>query len=457
MRIPLRYFIWFFVLIFESTVHAEDQVPTDVEALRAAIKDLRQEYETRIEELEKRVAAAEQKAGDASAQADQAAQTAEAAAAAPAPASPGAGSTAFNPAMGVVFQAQAWDYARDPDSYRIPGFPLGGEAGPVPEGLGLGETELVLNANVDDKFTAWLTAPIAVENGNASIDIEEAWIETTALPGGFAARVGRFFSGIGYQNGRHAHAWDFLDQPLPYQAFLGDQYLDDGVQLRWLAPTDLYLEFGGEILRGDRYPAGGADDAGFGTSSLYAKLGGDVGDSNSWLAGLSYLHAGSNDRGSGAEDTRLMFNGETDLAIAQLVWKWSPHGNWQDRNFVVQGEYLWRNENGDYGLPDGSVLPYDNNQDGWYVQAVYQPFPQWRVGARFDTLSSDNPGPAFAGTDLDPAGPDPKRYTVMVDWSNSEFSRLRFQYTRDDAGRKSDDQWGLQYIFSTGAHGAHSF
>jgi hypothetical protein len=45
----------------------------------------------------------------------------------------------------------------------------------------------------------------------------------------------------------------------------------------------------------------------------------------------------------------------------------------------------------------------------------------------------------------------------MVDWSNSEFSRLRFQYNRDEAGVEGDNQFGLQYIFSIGAHGAHSF
>jgi hypothetical protein len=45
----------------------------------------------------------------------------------------------------------------------------------------------------------------------------------------------------------------------------------------------------------------------------------------------------------------------------------------------------------------------------------------------------------------------------MTDWSNSEFSRLRLQYTRDEAGLENDDQWGLQYIFSIGAHGAHTF
>jgi hypothetical protein len=52
---------------------------------------------------------------------------------------------------------------------------------------------------------------------------------------------------------------------------------------------------------------------------------------------------------------------------------------------------------------------------------------------------------------------DPYRYSLMADWSNSEFSRLRLQYTRDQAGLDTDNQWGLQYIYSIGAHGAHTF
>jgi hypothetical protein len=88
---------------------------------------------------------------------------------------------------------------------------------------------------------------------------------------------------------------------------------------------------------------------------------------------------------------------------------------------------------------------------------VYQPFPRWRVGARFDQLSADTPDIAWADTPLYPAVSDPRRYSLMVDWSNSEFSRLRFQYNNDQAGEATDNQFGLQYIFSIGAHGAHSF
>ena len=134
-----------------------------------------------------------------------------------------------------------------------------------------------MNANVDDKFSAWLTAALAIEDGEAVVEVEEAWVEATALPGGFGAKFGRFYSGIGYLNSKHAHSWDFADQPLPYQAFLAGQVADDGVQLRWLAPTDIYLELGAEALRGGAYPANGAAHDGIGSYTVFAKTGGDIG------------------------------------------------------------------------------------------------------------------------------------------------------------------------------------
>ena len=435
-----------------GNVHADE---AEMDALRAELDDLRSDYEARITNLERRLAVAEQNARQANTRVAQ--LDAPATPATPASRAYGTGNAAFNPAIGVIFQGQAWNYGDDPENYAIQGFPLGGEAGPGAEGLSLGETEIDISANVDDKFTAWLTVPVVIEDGESAIEIEEAWLETLSLPAGLSARFGRFFSGIGYLNSKHAHAWDFVDQPLPYQAFLGDQYLDDGVQLRWIAPTNRFLEAGAEVLRGGRYPAAGAGNSGFGGRSIFFNTGGDVGADHSWLAGLSFLDTESIERPSGDEDDPFLFTGDSSTAIAQLVWKWAPQGNWRQRNFVFQSEFMWRNEDGTYTLPGTGPLAYDTDQRGWYAQVVYQPFPRWRFGTRIDALSMGDPGPAFAGTALADEGSDPRRYSLMVDWSNSEFSRLRLQYTRDEAGLSDDNQFGLQYILSIGAHGAHSF
>jgi len=448
------------VALAASPVAADAETDSEMEALRAEIRQMRQEYENRIADLEARLDAAENEAREA------AAATPAAAPAAPdwdtAPVASQqtvsvARDSAFNPAIGVTFQGQAWAYDNDPEDYAIPGFPLGGETGPAPEGLSLAETEITMSANVDDKFTAMLTVPVAIEDGEVEVELEEAWVETLGLPWGWSIRMGRFYSSIGYLNQRHFHSWDFADQPLVYQAFLGNQYLDDGLQFRWLAPTDFYLEFSGELLRGDRYPAAGAADSGVGSKTLAVRSGGDVGFSNSWLLGFSWLGADAEERESGGEDDPLLFTGSTDLYIVDFTWKWAPNGNSRERNLKFQAEYLWRDESGEYTVPEGPQGPWDQVVSGWYAQAVYQPFPRWRFGARVDQLYASNPGPYWADTPLQPLGSDPRRYSLMIDWSNSEFSRLRFQYNHDRASLDNDNPFGLQYIFSIGAHGAHSF
>lgn len=456
---PFMLFACMFLYCVPAT--AEQQEPSEIDALRQEIRQMRIDYESRIADLEARLDAAEQTAAENTEIETQQSAYQPETRQADTYSSPQTVSVAqdssFNPAIGVTFQGQAWAYENDPEHYHIPGFPVGGEAHPAPEGFSLAETEITMSANVDDKFTAMLTVPIHIHEGEVGVELEEAWVETLSMPGSLAIRMGRFFSGIGYLNERHFHSWDFADQALPYKAFLGNQYIDDGLQFRWLAPTDFYLQISAEILRGDRYPAGGAANSGIGSTTISAKTGGDIGFSNSWMFGLSWLGADADERESGDEHHPLLFSGETDLFIADFVWKWAPNGNSRQRNFKFQAEYFWRSESGEYTLEDGISGPWDQDQSGWYAQAIYQPFPRWRFGGRVDALSADTPDFAWQGTPLYPAGDDPLRYSLMVDWSNSEFSRLRLQYNHDRAAEETDNQFGLQYIFSIGAHGAHSF
>ncbi|HLF31125.1 MAG TPA: hypothetical protein VI566_08880, partial [Xanthomonadales bacterium] len=206
---------------FVSLAQAADDPGNEdeIQLLREEIEHIRTEYENRIAELERRLDAAEEGENQAVQDAP-AAETQPEYAAVPAAPPPVTTTTSsgrdnsFNPAIGVTLQGQAWSYGKDPESYYIPGFPLGGEAGLAPEGLSLAESEIVMSANVDDKFTAMLTVPVVIEDGETVVELEEAWVETTALPAGFALRLGRFYSDVGYLNTKHSHAWDFADQPL---------------------------------------------------------------------------------------------------------------------------------------------------------------------------------------------------------------------------------------------------
>ncbi len=357
----------------------------------------------------------------------------------------------FNPDISLILSATYGAFKNDPENYFIPGISLGEETDPGKRGVALGESELVVSSNIDDKFFGRFTAAITPEN---EIEVEEAYIQTLALPSGLTLQAGRFYSELGYLNNQHPHSWSFVDAALPYRALLGNQYGDDGIQLRWLAETELFFELGAELFRGDRYPAGGGANNGSGVHNLFMTVGGDVGSSHSWQAGLSYLQGKADARSTDGGSTE--FNGDVEVAALDLVWKWAPHGNPRQRNFVFQTEYLQRKESGTYtlsGIPD--VI--NSKQSGWYVQGVYQFMPRWRVGLRHDQLSIDDPGSAFDATVLDPAGHTPKRNSIMLDFANSEFSRIRLQYNQDDSGSEPDHQWYLQYVMSLGAHGAHRF
>ncbi|MDO8597359.1 MAG: hypothetical protein Q7R45_12145 [Sulfuricaulis sp.] len=362
----------------------------------------------------------------------------------------------FNPAISLILDGKLSAFSKDPGTYALPGFALGGETGPGDEGLRLGESELVMSANIDDKFYGQFIAALTPEN---ETEIEEAFFETFALGDGFTVRGGRFLSGIGYLNPVHAHAWDFADQPLVYRAMLGNQYKDDGVQARWVAPTDVFLELGAEIFRGDNFPAGGAANSGKGTHTVFIHIGGDVGAGHAWRLGLSQLDADARNRATGDATTPDLFTGASELTGVDFIWKWAPNGNPKQTNFKFQTEYFTRDEDGTFDpASSGTPLTYNGKQKGWYAQAVYQFMPRWRVGLRYDHLKANAVAAALAGTVLDKQGHDPKRLSVMADFSNSEFSRLRFQVNKDESRvNQKDAQWYLQYIMSLGAHGAHAF
>jgi hypothetical protein len=200
--------------------------------------------------------------------------------------------------------------------------------------------------------------------------------------------------------------------------------------------------------------------------SFAAHTGGDIGDSSSWRAGVSYLHARATDQELVAFDPaggeiRNAFTGSTGVWIADGVWKWAPNGNATRTNFKLQGEYLQSRRDGSMVVDTlGAASPgdYRANQSGWYLQGVYQFMPHWRVGLRTERLS---PGTPDYGINTPLVGQDsgsPSKNTAMLDWSPSEFTRWRFQLAQDRARPgASDTQWLIQYQMSLGAHGAHSY
>ena len=457
-----------------SPVPAYAVTDEDLSQIRQSIKKLEEQHAEdakRIKELEQRLKVSESDAKVAKeatpkAQTSQAATSetpvvtqpsksdpqtmassvsASATVSAPAQTSAPASAGAFNPAIGVTLMGTYAHFSHNPDNAPIPGFALGGDASSLgTQGFSLGESEVSLSANIDQALYGQVILSYPREGG---VDVEEGFIQTTSLPWGFTAKAGRFFSGIGYLNEQHQHAWDFLDAPLPYRAMLNNQLGDDGVQIRWTAPTNNFLQFGIEGLRGDKFPATPTND-GVGAQSVFVKAGGDVDDSSSWLTSLAYYHADAKDRVTGTDT----FTGTSNLGIAGLIWKWAPDGNPVQRNLKLQSEFFYRHEDGTF-----NDLAYSGDQTGFYGQAVYQFMPRWSVGARYDQVSASNVSADFADTSLDNLGYTPRRYSGVLMFDTSEFGRFRLQYNYDDSAPQANQSVMLNYTVSLGAHGAHQY
>ena len=304
----------------------------DLQALRDEIKSMRSQYEERIRALESRLQAAEASAAAAQPAAPPAPPPA-AVAAAPvvAPVAPVSG-TGFNPALSLILSGLLHEHRPRP-----------GQLSHQRLRPAAGRGDRARHAQLQPRRNR--TEPVREHRpvvrrqpdpglcaGQQRRRSRRPSCGPLRSGSGLTLKAGRFLSSIGYLNSQHAHTWDFVDAPLAYQAMLGTQYGDDGLQLAWLAPIDQYLELRAELGRGRSFPGGDWSGNGAGMTALSLHTGGDIGISSSWRAGLSALQRQG--LGPAAHGFRRVvggridaFSGRTDVWVADAVWKWAPQGN----------------------------------------------------------------------------------------------------------------------------------
>lgn len=376
----------------------------------------------------------------------------------------GSSENAFNPAFSLILSGTYGNLQQDP-AISATGFAMNPNPGHE-QGINLGESEMGISASIDPQFRGAATLALDPAGG---ISVENAFVQATTLGDGFNLKFGRYFSGLGYLNEQHAHAWDFSDQPLVYAVLWENQLGEDGVQLKWLAPTATFLEFGGEIAKGRGFPGTGQVKNGSGAGVAFVHIGDDIGIEHSWRAGAS-LHRTRRVNAESVDVPDLsgntvtdLFSGDSQTVGMDLVWKYAPNGNIRNRYLKVQAEYFRRKESGDltWDTAGANITDtYSVTQSGWYIQSVFQFMPMWRSGLRYDRLAPGvaTVGALNAGNVIADYAYNPSRITWMLDYSPSEFSRFRLQLAHDNSRQGlADNQLFVQYIMSLGAHGAHSY
>ncbi len=351
------------------------------------------------------------------------------------------------------------------------------EGGLRSEGFNIGHNELVISAPVDDNFYGKLTTIIATHEGEIELEVEEAFIQTTALPYGIGIRGGRFLSDIGYLNNQHLHSDTFAERPVAYRNLLGSHFYDDGVRLNWVAPTPIFLNVFTEVLSGaslkvgeDEHDEHGSD---IGVYTAGIEIGGDIATDHSWQFGASVLMneygqqhiepvigvAPDHDHDHDAHDEHAhgaAFGAET-MYVLDATYKWAPNGNYKYESLTLAAEYL----NGSDAFEDFAA-PGDNT--GWYLSAAYRFGGQWSIGAMY----SEFQGYEFHELELDAMGQleaefdkvRVKETQLALTWHPSHFSNIRLYATRQQLTmdeQETTNVVGISFNTALGDHGAHAF
>ncbi|MBC7961586.1 MAG: hypothetical protein H7Y05_01435 [Steroidobacteraceae bacterium] len=372
------------------------------------------------------------------------------------------GSLMTNPYISLVLDAKGYvSNLKNSalDSRGVPGFTTEGRG--LRNGFNVDAAELLIFAPVDPYFNLYVNIPVNQDGA----ELEEAYFVTTSLPEGFQVKGGRFKSNTSRLNSQHPHAWDFADIPLPYRAFLDSEGSggENGIQLTWLPPLPVYTLLGLEAFQGDN-PLLFGNDPNWGPHafSAFAKMSFDTSDNSSLLVGPWVMFGSTNSTSIlPADDTAgntLNLRGDSALYGMEAVWKWKEG----IQSVTLQGEYLYLVQNGDLTAsdPGGTPVSADHlkrHQDGAYIQALYR-YGRWRVGARYDRLEIFDNTFDVGGVQQSFGG-KPWRATGSLEFIPTEFSMIRAQFSHDRSARdgRVNNEGILQFVFTIGAHPAHTF
>jgi zinc transport system permease protein len=382
-----------------------------------------------------------------------AASGAQPAAAPPAPAAAAAlgvqaavrpqGAGVLNPDTSVIVDGSFGYYGRRYADFQRIGFqipPAGDDPAATKEGFTLQEVELAFQAAIDPYLegSVFLTIP-----NLEGIEVEEAYLLTTALPANLQIKAGTFRSQVGRNNTQHLHLQHFTRRPLMTPLLFGaDGFRAPGMQVSVLLPGLPWFA----TLYGEAFSVGAPDP---GTVSTFG--GGGRGpahlayttvleqfwaptEATSIFLGLNFATAIASECA-----VPPCSGGRRDyLYGADLYFKWRPPDVVGELGSVMWStEYFARTIAG-VGPTEGAL----------YTEPVVQVAKRWYIGGRFDLTGV-------------PAGPYVPRATAAagsLTFAPTEFSRFRL-YGQDlwMAGSPAALIGFLQAEVSMGAHGAHPF
>ncbi len=307
--------------------------------------------------------------------------------------------SAFNPAMGIALDT-AYGHTNGASNFNFRA------------------AELNLSAPVDPFLKAWAI----IVGSEGGVAVEEAALQTTALPHNLTVTGGRMFASFGRLAHFHTHELPVIDRPNSLDTYIGGETQADGLEVSYLFPTPFYLtatagaynKIGGENARVANDTARPMDNFTYlGRLAAYTDLGGDhsveLGISEAWTPKRFVTE-------TAAPNVRTRRNTWRSLAGADLIYRWQPAEGGLYKGLVWATEVMQNNER----RFDAANLPTDRVRA--YAGFSYVQFKlgrKWRPGVMVDLTE-----------DLDAAKTLTRTFTGFVTYDVTEFQRLRLTFAR---------------------------
>lgn len=354
--------------------------------------------------------------------------------------------SAFNPAMGAAIDF-AYSHENDKSS------------------LNFRAAELNIEAPIDPFLKGW----IVMTGSQNEVAVEEASLQTTALPHNLTVTGGRLFASFGRLAHFHDHELPVIDRPRSLDTFVGGETQADGVEVSYLFPTPFFM-----TATGGFYNKLGATNARaanatarplsaftyLGRLAAYTDLGDDhnveLGVSEAWtprryvmdtsVAGADFNADGVPDAPATSAGIETRKNTWRTLTGLDFTYRWQPSSGGLYKGLIWGTEVMQNNER---RFDPGTNLPVDRVRS--YAGFSYLQFKvgtKWRPGAMLD-LSED----------LDAAKKLTRTVTAFVTYDLTEFQRLRVSYARmdnNDPRARGGNTVGVQWTGVLGHH-VHGF
>ncbi len=359
----------------------------------------------------------------------------------------------FNPAIGLVGETIF--------SYRSKGSAETGSDRPGGYDIFQRSVELNAAASVDPFTKGYVVVNGSADpvTGEESWGIEEAAIQTTALPGNLEVKAGRFFGEFGRLGYIHDHELPFVNRPLVLAQYIGGESRTDGLQVNWLVPVEHYISLtlgAGDQFGGDNPPNFAGDfrqGSGlnyWGRLSTYFDLTPDI----SLEPGISGLWNPKTTAQWAPDPANPLFptvggstltERERRLVGADLVLSWKPLRNNQFQTITWGTEVLHSDNRYDVGPSGGPVSRQSVSSYGMYSYLIYKWHRQWSNGVQYEALE-----------DMVNKQAKTSAYSANMTWALSHWNQLRLQYTytkpNAESGLRSDNAVYLQWAWIIGAH-----